>query len=119
MNRFATAFLFSITILGIGAVVTSLNAQSNSTAPVKQDIPTLSGKSVIIERDGWYIGVKENVRFASVGQRDFIVVPMNYKDGESYDYWMGLERISGLKVFEKMEEAIAHDKKTSPHSEKQ
>jgi hypothetical protein len=118
MNRLTTAFLIVIAILGIGAAVTSLNAQSNSTETISQDIPNLNGKSVIIERDGWYIGVKEDVRFASVGQRDFLVVPMNHKDGESYNYWIGLEKISGLKVFEKLEDAISHDKKTSPHATK-
>ena len=114
MKRFIATAVFAISVLGIGVFVASTKAQTTSIAPVSSSEPNLKGKFVIIEKENWYIGVKENVRFASVGNKDFIVVPMSHKDGESYDHWMGLEKISGLKVFEKMEDAIAYDKKTSP-----
>jgi hypothetical protein len=116
MNRFVAIGVFAIVVLAIGASVVSISAQSTSTAPDSSNAPHLAGKFVIIERDGWYIGVKANVRFASLGNKAFIVCPMDHSDGESYDYWMPLESVNGLKVFERLEEATAHDKRTSPNA---
>ena len=95
------------TTTAIGTVV-SIAATQNASPPSKSP---LHGKAVIIEMDGVIFGVNENIRFETVGQIDYIVVPMQHD--VSYDHWMPLDRVRGIKVFDSKESATAHNKKTS------
>jgi len=112
MNRPIATVLIIAASIGIGLSVTSIRAQSSSGIPRGPDVPSLAGKVVIIERDGWQVVVTENVRFSSVGNKDFIVFAMKQDDGRSYDYWQKLDNVSGLKVFDNMADAMAHEKTT-------
>jgi len=96
------------TVVALGTVV-SIAATQNTSRP---STSPLHGKSVIIEMDGVIFGVTENIRFETVGQVDYIVVPMQHD--VSYDHWWRLDRVRGIKVFDSKESAIAHNKKTSP-----
>lgn len=102
----------TVVLLGI---LMSMAATNTEPSPQESD---LSGKAAIVEREGWYIGVKQNVRFETVGTKDFIVVPMTQDDSTTYDYWMPLDKIVGLKVFDTLNDAQAHDKKSSPYAKK-
>ena len=96
------------TVVALGTLV-SIAATQNTSRP---NTSTLQGKSVIIEMDGRIFGVHEDIRFETVGQIDFFVVPMQHD--ESYDHWLRLDRVRGIKVFDSKESAIAHNRKTSP-----
>lgn len=109
MARYKLPAIGLLVLLG---ALASLAATHEGKA--KPDSP-LAGKAVIIEMDGIYFGVKENVRFETIGSQDFIVVPMQYKNvAEHYDHWWRLDRVTGLKVFDSLDDAVAYDKKTSP-----
>lgn len=98
-------------ILVLGAAFSVAATQSKRI----DEASPLNGKSVIIEMKGAYFGVKENVRFESVGRLDYIVVPMNDAGAnQSYEHWWRLDEVYAIKVFDSKEEALAHDKKTSP-----
>ncbi|PQO28150.1 hypothetical protein [Blastopirellula marina] len=114
MTRYKLPAIGLLVLLG---ALASLAATHEGEA--KTDSP-LAGKAVIIEMNGNYFGVKENVRFETIGSLDFIVVPMQYKNvAEHYDHWLRLDRVTGLKVFDSLDDAVAYDKKTSPFRQRE
>lgn len=109
MSRYLIPAFGTLMIL---SVLTTLCADPGATP---RKVSPLDGKAVIVEMDGIYFGVKKNVRFESIGNQDFIVIPMtSAAGGETFDNWWRLDRVTQLKVFDSMEAAVAHDKKTSP-----
>ncbi|MCA9213973.1 MAG: hypothetical protein KDB27_12965 [Planctomycetales bacterium] len=112
MNRLIPMAILTVVLLG-----TYMSMAATNSGPSPQEAG-LSGKAVIVEREGWYIGVKQNVRIETVGTKDFIVVPMTQDDSKTYDYWMPLDEIVGLKVFDKLNDAQAHDKRSSTYAKK-
>ena len=105
MKRILIASISAFVVLG---TVVSIAATQNTSRP---SASPLLGKSVIIEMDGVIFGVNENIRFETVGQNDYIVVRMQHD--VSYDHWMRLDRVRGIKVFDSKESATAHNEKTS------
>ena len=110
MNRLIAGVL--VFIVGT-AIYVSMGANNNS-APATPLPPDLIGKVVIFDRDGWTSTVSENVRFTIIGQNSFLVFARLKSDAEQFDYWVPLNTIKGLKVFDNLEDAMAHDKKSNP-----
>ncbi|MCA9149211.1 MAG: hypothetical protein KDA92_07935 [Planctomycetales bacterium] len=108
MNRPLGTMLIVAASIGIGMMVSSSRAQTAAETVDSLVEPSLAGKAVIIEREGWRELTRENVRFVAVAHRGFLVVPMKQEDGKSYEYWQRLDDIVGLKVFDSMEEATAY-----------
>ena len=88
-------------------VIGSVAATHATSSPADQ---LLAGKSVIVEAKGVTFGISENVRFESIGQHDFIVVPVQVGTTEAkHDYWLSLDQVLALRVFDSMEQAVASD----------
>lgn len=95
------------------AIVVGVLASIAATDSANHRAPDLTGKSVIVDREGWYIGVSENVRFVTIGKDSFIVIPSPESQAE-YDQWIPLEKVSGIKVFDELTDAEAYARQTSP-----
>ena|SRR5690606_36151386 len=92
MNRYALLALTSVVVLGMAASLAATTSPSS-------DSP-LAGKIVLISQPRAIYGMHENVRFESVGQTDFIVVPIQ-ATGETVtcDHWIPLKDVTLLRVF--------------------
>lgn len=89
-----------ISLVGVGTIG-SLAATQTPTS----DSP-LDGKFVLVSQPGVTHSVHANARFESVGQTDFVVVPMQHTDTTvTYDYWIPLKDVSLLQVFHSKEDA--------------
>ncbi|MCC6511512.1 MAG: hypothetical protein IT423_20600 [Pirellulaceae bacterium] len=76
---------------------------------------SIDGKTVLIESDGEYFGPKEHVRFETVGNHTFIVIPMHYpQTDEKFLQWLPMEKVRQLKVFDSKEDAHSFAKRSSP-----
>jgi hypothetical protein len=91
----------------LAGVIGSVAATHATSSPADQ---RLAGKVVIVEAKGVTFGISENVRFESLGQHDYIVVPMQVGTTEAkHDYWLSLDQVLALRVFDSMEQAVASD----------
>lgn len=80
---------------------------------------SLEGKAVIIQMERVHFGVKQDLRFETLGNRGFFVIPMQEQDGDHYDHWWPMDKVTGLKVFDSVKDAKAYDKKTFPSRERE
>lgn len=71
----------------------------------------LSGKYIILDVRGRNrLGVLENVRFDSIGKRDFVVVPLKHKESQRpFEYWAPVDDVTAMMVFASHEDATAYD----------
>ena len=61
---------------------------------------------MLVSQPGVRHSVHGDARFESVGQTDFVVVPMQQTDKtETYDYWIPLKDVSLLQVFHSKKDA--------------
>ena len=89
----------------VSLVTVGTFASLAATKTPMSDTP-LDGKFVIVSQPGVIHGVHGNARFESVGQTDFVVVPMQHTDTTViYDYWIPLKDVSLLQVFHSQEDA--------------
>ncbi len=92
INKYALPVLVSLVAIGIVASIAATNTP-NSDSPLK-------GKFVLVSQPGVLHSVHGGARFESVGQTDFVVVPMQHTDTTvTYDYWIPLKDVSLLQVF--------------------
>ena len=90
--------LISLVTLGIAASLAATKAPASNSP--------LDGKFVLVSQPGVIHSVHGNARFESVGQTDFIVVPMQHTDTTvTYDYWIPLKDVNLLQVFHSKEDA--------------
>ena len=89
-----------VSLVAIGTVVSMAATNTlNSDSPLK-------GKFVLVSQSGVIHCVYGDARFESVGQTDFVVVPMQHTDTTvTYDYWIPLKDVSLLRVFHSKEDA--------------
>lgn len=114
MNRHTLPVLISLVLLGVAA---SFAATTNPSTE-----SPLTGKAVVVSQPGVIHGMHENARFVSVGQTDFIVVPMQHAGTTvTYDYWIPLKDVTLLQVFNSKENAEDYiekrDSKRQSHSD--
>lgn len=105
MTRTATVAVLCAILVGALASIAAINASSPS------GIPDLEGKSVVIVREGYPVTAfppAQDVTLSVIGERQFLVCPRNGDDGLAYDNWIPLDSVSGLMVFENMEDAIKY-----------
>lgn len=98
MNNRTLPLLVTVVALGIAASFAA------TTSPATKS--PLAGKFVVVSQPGVIHSFYENARFESVGQTDFIVVPMQYAEASgTYDHWIPLKDVNLLKVFHSKDEA--------------
>ena len=100
MKRTATATVLGVILVGAIASIAAVNAGSSSV------VPDLKGKTVVIVRPGYPLA--QDVTLGVIGERQFLVMPNKGDDGLAHDYWIPLDSISGLRVFENMEDAAKY-----------
>ncbi|QDT03325.1 hypothetical protein K227x_17070 [Rubripirellula lacrimiformis] len=89
-----------ISLVAVGTVA-SLAATKAPTS-----VSPLDGKYVVVSQPSVVHRVHGNGRFESVGQTDFVVVPMQRtSNANSCDYWIPLKDVSLLEVFNSKEDA--------------
>lgn len=97
-KRYVLPVLISLVAIGTIASIAA------TTTPAS-DSP-LAGKFVLVSQPGIINSVHENARFESVGQTDFVVVPMQHTGTTvTYDYWIPLKDVTLLQVFHSKEDA--------------
>ena len=101
MKRIATAATICLVLVGLLASIAATNADAPSS------VSHFEGKTVIVQ-GGPTLPPAENVRYGEVGKREFLVVPLTRDDGASFDYWLPLDRVSSLLVFNSMEDAFEY-----------
>ena len=108
MKRTATATVSGLILVGAIASIAAIQAGSSSV------VPDLKGKSVILNDRVGFPPV-ENVRLGVIGDREFIVIPVQRDDGSSYEQWAPLDSVSTLSVYDSMEEAtkVANQRKAA------
>ena len=106
MNRTATAAVLCTILVGALASIAAINASSPS------GIPDLEGKTVIIGRPG--LPPIQDVTLGVIGERQFLVMPHKDDDGLTYDFWLPLDSVSALMVFDNMEDAVKYQAAHSP-----
>lgn len=71
-----------------------------------ESVDNLDGKPIVMSRDNVTDEVRDNLRFASILNRDWVVIPTKSEStGTSYDRWIPFEKVSELKVFASRAEA--------------
>ncbi len=104
MKRIALSIAASIVLAGVIGSVAATHATSSAADQ------RLAGKTVIVEAKGVTFGISENVRFESIGQHDYVVVPVQVGTTEAkHDYWLSLDQVLALRVFDSVEQAVASD----------
>jgi len=104
MKRVALSVAALIVLVG---VIGSMAAMHSTSSPADQ---SLAGKAVIVVAKGMDLGISENARFESSGRHDYIVVPMQVSGTKAtYDFWLSLDEVLALSVFDSMEQAVASD----------
>ena len=75
----------------------------------------MNQKAIVVDVNGVYFGVQENVRLEETNGQSFVVVPRNpgKRDQASYEYWVPMNRVDGLRVYESREDAIEYQKERS------
>jgi hypothetical protein len=102
MKRITLSVAVLVVLTG---VIGSVAATHVTSSPADQ---RLVGKAVIVEAKGVTFGISENVRIESIGQHDFIVVPVQVGTTEAkHDYWLSLDQVLALRVFDSVEQAVA------------
>ena len=103
MKRVTLSLAVSIVLVGvIGSIAAMQGTSSPTTGP-----PT--GKTVVVVAKGIDLGIRENVRFESIGQHDYIVVPMDPGETQAkHDVWLSLGEVVLLRVFDSKEDAVAY-----------
>lgn len=102
MKQIALSVAALVVLTGIIGSVAATHATSS---PADQ---RLAGKAVIVEAKGMTFGISENVRLESIGQHDYIVVPVQVGATEAkHDYWLSLDQVLALRVFDSVEQAVA------------
>lgn len=104
MKSYTLLMFFSLVVVGVVASLAATTSQSTGSK--------LDGKFVLVEQNGMGYGVHENARFESVGQNDFIVLPMQHTGTTiTYDYWIPLKDVRLLRVFHSKKDAADYVEK--------
>jgi hypothetical protein len=103
MKRVTLSLTVSIVLVGvIGSIAAMQGPSSPATGPT-------AGKTVVVVAKGIKLGIHENVRFESIGQHDFIIIPMDPGDTQAkYEVWLSLGEVDMLRVFDAREDAVAY-----------
>lgn len=103
MKRVTLSLAVSIVLVGvIGSIAAMQGPSSPATGPT-------TGKTVVVVAKGIKLGIHENVRFESIGQHDFIIIPMDPGDTQAkYEVWLSLGEVDLLRVFDAREDAVAY-----------
>jgi hypothetical protein len=97
-NKYLMPVLVSLVAIGIVASFAATNTPNSE--------PPLKGKFVLVSQPGVMHSVHGNARFETVGQTDFVVLPMQHTDTTvTYDYWIPLKDVSRLQVFHSKKDA--------------
>jgi hypothetical protein len=104
MKRTATVAVLCTILVGALVSVAAINAGSPS------GIPDLEGKTVIYLRSP----PTQDVTLGVIGERQFLVMPHKDDDGLTYDFWLPLDSVSALMVFDNMEDAVKYQAAHSP-----
>lgn len=96
----------SMSVVAVLGAVFSLAAMPPKA---QSDLPDLSGKVVVLERPGTRWGARENVRFETVGEKAFAVLPTYTGTESEHESWVPLDELRGLRVFETMAAAEAYE----------
>jgi len=93
MKKYVLPVLISLMALGVAA------SRAATDSPSKES--PLAGKFVLVSiRSQVFNNVYENVRFESVGETDFIVLPMRHGGTTvTNDYWLPLKDVTSLRVY--------------------
>ena len=105
MKRTATAAVLCTILVGTAASIAAVNASSPA------GIPDLEGKTVVLLRPTYPLA--QDVTLGVIGERQFLVMPRKGDDGLAYDYWIPLDSVSGLMVFDDMEDAAKYQARFS------
>jgi hypothetical protein len=98
IKKYVLPVLVSLVAIGTVASMAATNTP-NSDSPLK-------GKFVMVSQPDVIHSVHGDARFESVGQTDFVVVPMKHTDTTvTYDYWIPLKEVSLLQVFHSKKDA--------------
>ena len=98
MKRTATAAVLCTILVGALVSVAAINPSSPS------GIPDLEGKTVIYGRSL----PTQDVTLGVIGERQFLVMPHKDDDGLTCDFWIPLDSVSALMVFDNMEDAVKY-----------
>lgn len=103
MKRVALSLTVLIVLVGVVASIAAMQGPSSpATGPT-------TGKTVVVVAKGIKLGIHENVRFESIGQHDFIIIPMDTGDTQAkYEVWLSLGEVDMLRVFDAREDAVAY-----------
>jgi len=107
MNRYIVLLCAAAVVVGITVTMANTEATGNVSEHA------FGGKPVIISGYG-YLGVSKKARFESVGTNSFVVVQVEPKNGPKYDYWLPLDRLENIQVFENLEDANQWAESTYP-----
>ncbi|TWU23511.1 hypothetical protein [Novipirellula artificiosorum] len=107
MNRYVAPFVFLAVLIG-----TVFSIAATQDVPHQGD-SRFAGKAVIIQTEGVYFGVRDDVRFESIGSTDYIV--LSSRHDRTYDQWYRLDIVDELKIFDSKEEALSYDKMARPN----
>lgn len=90
INKCAMPVLVSLVAIGIAASFAATNTPNSE--------PPLKGKFVLVSQPGVMHSVHADARFETVGQTDFVVVPMQHTDTTvTYDYWTTLKDVAACR----------------------
>ena len=105
MKAVAVPLLIAIVVAGS---IYTLAADDADARGVKSN---LSDKYVILDIRGRNrLGLIENVRFDSIGERDFVVVPLKHKSSQlPFEYWAPVTDITSMMVFDSRDDAVDYD----------
>jgi len=109
------AFVLAVTI-GF-AIFASMGAKTN----LQNSNPFLlefGNKVLLFDRANWSSTISKDVRLVQIGDDTFFVYPNPMPNIEKFDYWVPLDKIENIRVFNNEEDATSYDKKVNAYKYK-